>query len=612
MRIISLALLFGSALSAQSLGFYVDTSNGALPTSQLTPLSSLYQFANTPAGGSSTVIIRVANTSASSVLLNNVFVGASPNSTVSTPNFAITGLDVNATLAPQAWKLFTLSFTPASTGTAVGYLQAQAAGAVSSVATLQGTGAAPVLTLTCTNVSAPGTVTQCNGSGLQPNTTTPINFGNVSTTATAAIQFTLTNSGTATLNLQTVVSLAVQTNNPNSAFQLSSLPASLAAGASTNFTVTFAPGSASLSQTTLAVGTNSYVLQGTGVSSVIGDISSLAITYVDSTGVRLTPQAATPIAFAQIVAATGASQTLTFTVANPQTTISAVSVAALTVSGAAFTIANAPTIPATIQPGQSITFQVVFSAASVGVYSGTLAIGTRQFSLSGQTILGLISGGTLSVDSQPLKSQQQAHLSVQVATVPAADVIGTLAMTFTSSVTGITNDPAINFVATSGRSLQITIPAGSQTGMYNNQPAITFQTGTTAGTIAFTLTFPNSAPISQSFTIAPDQVEITSSTAVRQSPNLVLTLTGYDNTYSAGQLSFTFRDTSGNVLTPSAIQVNASSAFNQYFFGSSNKAGGAFSLQATFPVTGDATQVGSVVANLTNSVGQASVTQTFQ
>ena len=612
MKILSLALLFGTALSAQTLGFYLDTSNGALPTSQLTPVPPTYQFASTPAGGSSSIIIRVANISASSVVLNNVFVGASANSTVSTPNFAITGLDINATLAPQAWKLFTLNFTPASTGTALGYLQAQAGGTTWGVATLQGAGTAPVLTLTCTNVSAPGTVSQCNGSGLQPNITTPINFGNVSTTATAAIQFTLTNSGTTALNPQTLVSLAVQTNNPNSAFELSSLPASLAAGAAATFSITFAPGSASVSQTTLVVGTNNYLLQGSGVSSTVGDISSLTISYVDSTGVRLTAQAATPIGFGQIIAGTGASQTFTFTVANPQTTINPVSLPSLTVSGAAFTIANAPTIPATIQPGQSITFQVVFSASTVGTYTGTLALGTRQFSLSGQTIIGLISGGTLSVDSQPLKSQQQAHLSVQVATAPAADVIGTLTLAFVPSVTGVTNDPAINFVATSGRSLQITVPAGSQTAAYNSQSALTFQTGTTAGTITFTAAFPNSAPFSKSFTIAPDQIEITSSKAVRQSPNLVLTLTGYDNTYSAGQLSFTFHDTKGNALTPSAIQVNASSAFSQYFFGSSNQAGGAFSLQATFPVNGDVTQVGSVVANLTNSVGQASVTQNFQ
>jgi hypothetical protein len=92
----------------------------------------------------------------------------------------------------------------------------------------------------------------------------------------------------------------------------------------------------------------------------------------------------------------------------------------------------------------------------------------------------------------------------------------------------------------------------------------------------------------------------------------VVTLTGYDNTYSTGQFSFTFYDTSGKVLTPNGIPVNAVSSFQQYFFSSDNQAGGAFRMQASFPVNGDVTQVGSVAVNISNSAGPSSVNQTFQ
>ncbi len=129
---------------------------------------------------------------------------------------------------------------------------------------------------------------------------------------------------------------------------------------------------------------------------------------------------------------------------------------------------------------------------------------------------------------------------------------------------------------------------------------MTFQTGTTAGTITLTLTFPNGAPVTKSFTISPQQVQITAATALRQSPNLVVTLTGFDNTYSTGKLSFTFFDTSGKQITPNAINVDASGAFSTYFF-TNNQAGGAFSVQATFPVTGDVTQIGSVNVGMSNS-----------
>src|SRR5579875_1119260 len=105
MKALLLGLLFGASIYAQSpsVNFYLDPSNGAIPTSQLTPLPDTYQFSDTPVGGSTPVVIRVANPSTTaSVEVNTVFVGASANSSVATPNFTITGMDINATIAPGA------------------------------------------------------------------------------------------------------------------------------------------------------------------------------------------------------------------------------------------------------------------------------------------------------------------------------------------------------------------------------------------------------------------------------------------------------------------------------------------------------------------------------
>jgi hypothetical protein len=66
---------------------------------------------------------------------------------------------------------------------------------------------------------------------------------------------------------------------------------------------------------------------------------------------------------------------------------------------------------------------------------------------------------------------------------------------------------------------------------------------------------------------------------------------------------------SGKLIAP--VAVNAATNFQQYFF-NNNTAGGAFGLQASFPVQGDVTQVGSVAIGLTNSAGQTNTTQTFQ
>jgi hypothetical protein len=186
-------------------------------------------------------------------------------------------------------------------------------------------------------------------------------------------------------------------------------------------------------------------------------------------------------------------------------------------------------------------------------------------------------------------------------------------MQFTPSVNNVTDDPAVYFLATSGTKLQVTVAKGGQTATYNGKSALTFQTGTTAGTLAFTVAFPDKAPLTQSFTIAPEQIQITSSKAVRQAPNLVITLNGYDNTYGVGNLTFTFYDTSGHLLSSTPLPAHVvANDFHQYFFGPAD-VGGAFSMQASFPVlNGDATQVGSVGVTLTNSVGSTSLTQTFQ
>ncbi len=80
-----------------------------------------------------------------------------------------------------------------------------------------------------------------------------------------------------------------------------------------------------------------------------------------------------------------------------------------------------------------------------------------------------------------------------------------------------------------------------------------------------------------------------------------MSLAGFDNTYSASQLSFTFYDSRGSAIQPGAIRVDVSSTFQQYF--ASTQAGGMFALLAKFPMTGDSNQVASVDVQITNAAG---------
>jgi hypothetical protein len=95
-----------------------------------------------------------------------------------------------------------------------------------------------------------------------------------------------------------------------------------------------------------------------------------------------------------------------------------------------------------------------------------------------------------------------------------------------------------------------------------------------------------------------------SSSAVKQSPYLVVNVSAYDNSYSAGKLLFNFYDTKGALLTPGGISIDETQDFHNYFF-LNNQAGGAFGLQAKFPVTGDITTVGAADVIVQNSSGQS-------
>lgn len=621
-RLLGALLLAAGLASAQTspLTFYIHDTSGVTPD---TPLGSSYSFANTSQGSSTPLVIRAVNSSASTIYWVQAFVSTAANSTVTNANFSIAGQVIDQVLAPSGSLLFTLNFAPTVVGSTTGYLRAtyqtQQAGCSFTSGTNpcpSGTANASTLTGTATNPQLVLSYKPASGSAvvLQPASSTPFDFGNVSTSSSVTVTFLLSNQTSGAL--PTPIIKLQTTQFFSSAFRLdtSSLPALIVGNSFATFTVTFAPGQTGVTDpsTALLVGALSYLVKGTGV--IVADIDALQISYTDVTpgspsfGVVTRPQAATAIRFDDLVAG-GGSSIFNFVVTNPATSYNAVAVSPLSVSGAGFGMSGAPAAPISIAPGASITFTLTFVAAASGTYTGSLSIGTRQFALQGLTVISPFPSPSFLLSPQSLASQQQATLTIQFASPSAVAGIGTLTMTFAPSVNGVTKDAAVVFLATNSNQLNVNLAIGAQIATYNGQSAIAFQTGTTAGTLTFKLDLVNTPSYSKDFIIPPATVHITSASAVRQNPNLVVTINGYDNTYSAGQLSFTFYDLSGKLIAP--VTVNAATSFQQYFF-TNNQAGGAFALQASFPVQGDVTQVGSVAIGLTNSQGQTNTTQTFQ
>ena len=621
MKALVLFAVFCASMAGQALTFTITDPTGVTPD---TALPAAYQFATTAQGSSASIQVKITNVSSSRVEVIQPFVGPTSGSPQASPNYTASNYSLDHILAPGAFQVFILNFVPASTGQLLGFLQVdylaetggcslsatssatQCAATIEPVSTLEGTATPAQLLLTYNNA---GTITP-----LLPNAgTARLDFGSVTTSATSSITFTLANqtsSPVTTPAISVLGSVDASTSTVAFASNTANLPSTLPANGSGTFTITFAPGQTGLTTAVLKVGSNSYDIEGTGTAG--SDTDSLAISYVDSLKNRVQPQAAKPIDFGQVVPGSGGSAALTFTVANTDpNTFGPVTLSTLSVTGAAYTLSGAPALPASIPTNGSISFTVTLNATVSGTFAGTLTIGDRVFSLTGLSVVSPVPAITMQVSQQPLTSAQQVNLTIQSSAAATQEAIGTLEMKFVPSVSGVSDDPAVMFLATGGRQLQVDLASGAQSATFEEQSTIGFQTGTTAGTITFTLTFPNAAPITQSYTITPAAIHLTSSQALRQSPNLVVTLDGYDNTYTAGHLSFIFYDTKGKQINSNAMAVDATSNFHQYFF-TGNAAGGSFSMQASFPVVGDATTIGSVAVTMSNSAGQTSTTLTFQ
>ena len=136
----------------------------------------------------------------------------------------------------------------------------------------------------------------------------------------------------------------------------------------------------------------------------------------------------------------------------------------------------------------------------------------------------------------------------------------------------------------------------------NAQPNIVFSTGTTAGTLTFTVDagiFGLSGSPSTSISTRPAIVAISSTGATSRANELDVVLAGFDNTYSIGAMSFAFFDRSGASIT--SLSADFTANFKAFLQGQT--AGSSFLMRVSFPVSGDVTQIGGVNVTLTNAAG---------
>jgi hypothetical protein len=188
---------------------------------------------------------------------------------------------------------------------------------------------------------------------------------------------------------------------------------------------------------------------------------------------------------------------------------------------------------------------------------------------------------------------------------------GFVNLAFLPDTTVVTDDPAVIFLATGTRTLPFAVTAGSTQISINGQASALFQTGTSSGRIRFTLTgISTDGDPTTSLTIPAALLSLDTTTATRRSGNLDIQMIGFDNTYAAGAMVFTFLDASGQTLQPGAILADFTQAFRAFF--SKTQTGSTFQVRVSFPVTGDTSGIAGVEMKLSNGAGTTTTRLAFQ
>jgi hypothetical protein len=420
-------------------------------------------------------------------------------------------------------------------------------------------------------------------------------FGQVALNTTAHVQFRIYNTSA------TPVAVTVVLSGTGFTFTSPLLPYTLPPKSSVtqalNITVSFTPASSASFSANLQINGLSVILLGSGVTApTLTSVSACSSTV--------------PFNFGSIPVNNSATCTFALQNLNPQ----AVAVASVIVNGLGFTGPYGITAPLTLQPGQSVSFSVNFTPPGALSYSGTIAIGTQSYAISGTGQTALLPIPALQFNAASYASGQQGVLTMTIPGGAPIAATGYVNLVFTPSTAVVKDDSEIVFLANGARSIPFSVGAGATTALLSGQNSAAFQTGTTQGTITFTITtasaLTGNSPV-QTIAIGGTPVIVDSTSASKERAGFLdIAITGADNTYSAGAMSFSFFDASGNAIE-SPVSTDFTSSFKSYYSGAS--AGSAFKVLVSFPVVGSVANIGSVKVALTNAAGTVNTgSLTFQ
>lgn len=425
----------------------------------------------------------------------------------------------------------------------------------------------------------------------------PFNFGNVAQGDTQTVRFRMRNNSAAAAIQVTVLEAS------GAGFALNGqppIPFVLAPGSAQDFNVLFTAGTAASYSGNLQVNSVSLVLLAT-----TSPAPTLTI-VPPCTGTAASPGAAffESINFGQVPA--GQLAVCDFQLANQSPTAETVS--NFTVSGPGFQSSSGLTAPLTLAAQQSSNVSINFQNAQPGIYTGTLTIASRTYQLTATVFVPQLPAPVLSFDTTLVNSGEQHTLSMRLPQASTVSASGTVNLSFTPDSTVVSDDPAVVFVATGTRTLPFSVQAGTTQVLIGGATGAVFQTGTTSGQITFSV-----SGVAQGLTgssaaslrVPPATISVDSATFTARPGDLDIEVSGFDNTYTAGKMAFTFYDGGGNPINPGTIQTDFTPQFNSYF--STSQSGSVFLVGVTFPVSGSELGIASAAVTLTNAAGTATI-----
>jgi len=417
--------------SASSDTVSISLSGSGTTAGQLSIVPASLGFPNVKVGTNQSQSVTVSNLGGSSVAVTQASITGS--------GFSWSGVSLPLTLAAGQSTTFKVSFDPQVAGTATGSI-ALSSDASNSTLSLPLSGTA----------LAPGSLT------VNP---TSVAFGSLQVGSSQSHSAVLTNSGGTSVTIS-------QASVTGTGFGLSglALPATLAAGQSTNLTVMFQPKSAASLSASITITSNApnptltIPLSGTGTSPGVLKANPTSLSFGSV-------QVGNSTQLSQVVTNAGSSN---------------VTISQYTVAGSGFGISGFTT-PLTLTPGQSYTFVVTYAPQSAGTATGNVSITSNA---SNPNLAVSLAGSGTAAGQLAVSPTTLNFSNVVVGT--SASQSATLSASGSSITVTADNFSGSEF-SLSGVSFPLTIQAGNSASF-----TLTF-TPQTTGTASSTLTFASNA-----------------------------------------------------------------------------------------------------------------------